>query len=315
MEFGQSFALRRAPLNRAANDAFRRPFAVARTLIAADAATPNRLRSATKVKVKPGRTLSAVRPNPGIAANYRRKIDRLIEEMNKSVKYHVTAAYRSKPPAVAVMMAEDEGPATELRGLMARLRRRWNRRFRDAAERLARYFARSAAERTEAELRRVLRTGGFSVRFRPTRAVQDAMQATVAENVSLIRSIPERYFTQIEGDVMSSASAGRDLSYLTDRLQSYDGVTRRRAEIIARDQNNNMTATISRVRYVELGITEAVWLHSGGGVEPRPTHLTMSGKRYKIAEGMWDPAENEYVHPGQLINCRCVSRPVIPGLE
>jgi uncharacterized protein with gpF-like domain len=63
-----------------------------------------------------------------------------------------------------------------------------------------------------------------------------------------------------------------------------------------------------------LGITEAVWLHSGGGKVPRPTHVRNNGRRYSVAEGWLDPAEGRRVFPGELINCRCVSRAVMPGL-
>jgi len=41
----------------------------------------------------------------------------------------------------------------------------------------------------------------------------------------------------------------------------------------------------------------------------------MDGKKYDVAKGMWDPAVREYIFPGQLINCRCFSRSVIPGFN
>jgi hypothetical protein len=40
----------------------------------------------------------------------------------------------------------------------------------------------------------------------------------------------------------------------------------------------------------------------------------MDGKTYDVKKGMWDPTEKKYVLPGELINCRCFSRPVIEGL-
>jgi len=48
---------------------------------------------------------------------------------------------------------------------------------------------------------------------------------------------------------------------------------------------------------------------------PRKTHIAMDGKSYRIAEGMYDSAEGKYVLPGELINCRCTSRAVIPAFE
>ena len=56
-----------------------------------------------------------------------------------------------------------------------------------------------AAERSAAALGSILRRGGFAVELRTTRAVNDVVRAAVAENVSLIRSIPAQHFTAIEG--------------------------------------------------------------------------------------------------------------------
>jgi hypothetical protein len=36
---------------------------------------------------------------------------------------------------------------------------------------------------------------GFTVEFKMTSQMNNALQATIAENVGLIRSIPEKYFT------------------------------------------------------------------------------------------------------------------------
>src|SRR5205085_12109859 len=93
------------------------------------------------------------------------------------------------------------------------------------------------------------------------------------------------------------------------------GVTRRRAALIARDQNNKVSGALHRVRQLELGIEKAIWIHSGGGKHPRPTHVRNNGKQYDVAKGWYDPAEKKFVMPGELINCRCVSRPVIAGFS
>jgi hypothetical protein len=45
-----------------------------------------------------------------------------------------------------------------------------------------------------------------------TSQMNNALQATIAENVVLIRSIPEKYFTEVEGLVMRSVARGRELS-------------------------------------------------------------------------------------------------------
>jgi len=56
-------------------------------------------------------------------------------------------------------------------------------------------------------------------------------------------------------------------------------------------------------------------VHSGAGKHPRPTHVAMNGKKYDVNIGMWDEAVKRWVYPGEGINCRCISRPVISGFS
>lgn len=296
-------------------------------------------------------TLAAVRPNVGIAIAYRAKLDALIENMHRSLMWWIGACYRRNEPEIAklaldaierlgedagvavknlpilsvedgpdaprhgAVIASDASPAKVLNSVFDRLRRRWLSRFDDLAPDMARRFATQAKDRSDAALRESLRRAGMTVKFTMTRATNDAYQAVIAENVGLIRSIAEQHLTQVQGEVMRSVQAGRDLGALAQTIERQYGVTRRRAALIARDQNNKATAVIQRVRQQELGIQEAVWLHSAGGKEPRPSHVKAGRERevYKIAEGWLDPHMGKRIWPGELINCRCVSRPVLPG--
>jgi len=141
------------------------------------------------------------------------------------------------------------------------------------------------------------------------------MKASVEEQVKLISNIPQQYFTQVQGAVMRSVQTGRDLNQLSKDLQKRLKIEKKRAALIARDQNNKMTANFVRVRQQELGIKQAIWVHSLGGKVPRPSHKKNDGKPYDVEKGWYDPDEGEYIQPGMLINCRCVSRSIIPGFE
>lgn len=256
-------------------------------------------------------------PCAGTEVEYRRRLDKLVQEMSRSVVYWLRAMYRADPPAVAVLAEQAQDARTsaqKLRELMRSLADRWQSRFDEVGPEMAEWFAKSASARSDKQLQALLRKGGWSVRPRYSKAQRDILAATVAENVSLIRSIPQSYMTQIESAVMRSVQTGRDLSQLTRDIEKQTGVTRRRAAAIARDQNNKTNASLQRARQMELGIKEAIWMHSGAGKHPRPTHVRNNNKRYDIAKGWWDPAVKAYIHPGMLINCRCVSRPVIAGI-
>ncbi|MDB5777600.1 MAG: putative phage head morphosis protein [Herbaspirillum sp.] len=253
--------------------------------------------------------LAAIHPNAGLQMAYQKRIDALVDEMQASLVYWLKAAYRANEPE----MAQDASPATALRDAMRKLSRRWQKRFDEAAPDLARYFATNAADRSDSALRATLKRCGFAVEFKMTAAANDVMQATIGENVGLIRSIASQHLSDVEGMVMRSVSAGRDLGTLSQELAARYGVTKRRAAFIARDQNNKATANITRVRQDGLGITEAQWIHSHGGAHPRPSHVAAAKKRYAIKEGMY--LDGKWTWPGVEPGCRCISRSVIPGLD
>ena len=166
------------------------------------------------------------------------------------------------------------------------------------------------AKRMPPELRLALKEAGWTVEFKMTPAVRDAFNASLEENVGLIRSIPEKYLQQVEGTVMRSYSAGRDLETMVKELKQLYPAASHRAELIARDQSNKANAVVNRARQMELGITEAIWMHSHAGKNPRPDHVAANGKRYNIAEGC--KISGEFIQPGEEINCRCTSRAILP---
>lgn len=249
--------------------------------------------------------LAAIHPNAGLAAAYRRRLRRMVEEMHRSLLYWIGAAYRSRPPE----MAQDASPAANLRAEMAALARRWQRRFDEAAEDVARHFGTAAANQTDAAMKAALGKAGFTVDFVWTREANDVLQACIGEQVGLIKSIASEHLTQVEGLVMRAVSSGSDLGTLAKQLEERYGVTQRRAAFIATDQNAKASAAILRVRQTRLGL-KAIWLHSHGGRKPRPSHVAADGKEYDPQEGML--IDGEWILPGQKPRCRCISQSIIP---
>jgi len=262
----------------------------------------------TKLKVLP-----PVRASLAQEVEYRRRLQALVDEMHCSVLYWLSASYKRNEPEIA----QDELPAEALRKALRKLSRQWQQNFNDAAPRLARYFATAQKRRSERLLYKILADAGIAVKFTMTRAMRDVLRASLNEQVSLIKSIPQKYLTQVEGAVMRSVSAGRDLASLTREINEEYGVTMRRAAFIARDQSNKSTAIITRTRQLEAGIKQAIWVHSTAGKTPRPTHLAAGRRRqrYDIAKGWFDPHEQKRILPGELPNCRCTARAVVRGFS
>lgn len=262
----------------------------------------------------PGKSIviRPVRPNLGVQEAYRKQLLVMVEAMNASIIWWVSAAYRGDLPAMAMAM-DAATPATVLRRVMVKLARRWQRQFDEAAEKMATTFADGATKAAEANAKSILAKAGFSVPFVQTPDMRDAFSSVVGENIALIKSMPAQAMTDVQGAVMRSVQAGRDLGTLRDELISLGAKSENRAALIARDQNNKATAVMSKARRLSLGLTKAKWRHSKGGVHPRKSHQAADSKVYDIAVGCY--IDGEYIMPGEKINCRCVSAVIIPGFD
>ena len=139
-------------------------------------------------------TLAAIRPNAGIEAAFQKRLDRLIDEMHRSLEYWICAAYKANPPE----MAQDSLSSIALTMVVRRLTRRWTKRFNEAAPEIADYFTKAIADRSDRDLQAALRKAGMTVKFQMTPEMSDIMRSTVADQVSLIKSIAQQHLGQVE---------------------------------------------------------------------------------------------------------------------
>lgn len=263
-------------------------------------------------------TLRSIRPNKGIELAYRKKLIKLIDDMQHSVKYWIEAAYKRQEHSI---LAKDEIPADAMVRALRKRMNQWNRNFSKEAEKLAQWFVSQNYNYTETafldawkayqnqKFKTKLETIGFAVPLKMTPALRNVVKSFIHENVNLIKSIPEKYFTEVEGMVMRSVRSGRDLAYLSDELKRRYGITRRRAILIARDQNNKATEQLNRTRQYEVGIKKGIWQHTPGIKEPRPSHEKADGKIFDLTKGLY--IDGEWIYPGEKINCHCTYKPII----
>lgn len=225
--------------------------------------------------------------------------------MVKSADYWARAQYNAHKSG--------ERGMNDIADRLINLRERWVATFSDAAVTIAPQFVNAVDSTATKSLKRSIGEKDLpKVKFTMTPEMKQAVDGIVAENVNLIKSIPEKYFTQVQTITLQSITRGRDLQYMTEELQKQFGVTRRRAERIAIDQNNKATAELARVRQQSLGITKGIWIHSGGGSHPRPKHVRANGQEFELDKGLPVGDNGEYVLPGQEINCGCSWKPVLP---
>lgn len=135
--------------------------------------------------------------------------------------------------------------------------------------------------------------------------VQSTLQATLAENVSLVRSLNDQMRNGISGAVFRGLSNRTPAREVAREIRKVAEVGQRRAELIAADQLQKLSARLDQERQEQVGAEEFEWLHSGK-LHPRPEHLARDGKRFR-----WDSDVAKTDPPGRAIRCGCRSRPII----
>ena len=268
----------------------------------------------TRSRVRHTKTIRPLRPSAGLEAWYRRELKKAVKEMSHSVEYWLRAVYRRREDEI---IAEDASPAWNIWEDLKRTMKRWQKYFDELGERLARRFVGRLSKAEKARFEQALKDAGWTVKFRTPRGVNNILQSAIIENVNLIKSIPEHYLTDVQSIVNVGIQNGKDLDYITRELHKRYEITERRANMIARDQNNKVTAALDREHASNLGITEAVWVYTYGSKEPRHTHVEMDGKRFKLSEGLYDPNPKvaRKIQPAELINCRCMYRMLLPEMD
>ncbi len=262
----------------------------------------------------PGKKPVLIKPfnaSAGVKAWYRRALAELVKEMHDEVMQQVLEVWKEQPPEK--LLAHDESAPEKLQRVFDYLTKKFQERFNELSHGLARTFAFKAISTTERQMRAAFAKKGFELQFRPTKSSVEAVHAAIAENVSLIRSIPPQYFKDIQTQVWQSVMKGGDLHTLTQNLRKVHGISYRRAETIARDQTNKAKAVTETIRRLELGLTQARWLHSGKGKQKRKSHVAFSGHIFDLKKGAY--LDGKWVWPGSEINCGCTSSVIVPGFD
>jgi SPP1 gp7 family putative phage head morphogenesis protein len=128
-----------------------------------------------------------------------------------------------------------------------------------------------------------------------------------ADNVSLIKSVPSRFFSDIEKQVTSGVRSGQRWEDLARDLEAKHGVAKDRAKVIARDQVGKFYGELNQRRQENLGITGYTWRTSNDN-RVREDHELREGVRFEWS----DPPPDG--HPGEPVLCRCYAEPDVDSI-
>ena len=163
-----------------------------------------------------------------------------------------------------------------------------------------------------------------------TPKIATALESSVVKNVSLIKSIPEQYFSKIEQLIHENVTKGRTGGSLIADIKKLNGSTKKKAKLIARDQTAKLVSNLNKERQQQAGIVGYQWRNSQDKrVRGNPSGLYPKSKfDHWKREGqyfLWENTKNPPMapngkpfrqppadgHAGDAILCRCTADPVI----
>ena len=136
--------------------------------------------------------------------------------------------------------------------------------------------------------------------------IRTLMNAWRRENISLIRTIPQRLHDGLYKAITREFAAKPfDQQALAKVINQQSGSTGYNLRRIARDQTNKAVAQLTRARHQQLGIEEFIWRTARDG-RVRDSHAALEGTRHR-----YDDPPSEGL-PGEPILCRCISQGIPP---
>lgn len=245
---------------------------------------------------------------------YQKALDKLIERMRKEYERELGKLLPELAEDAALSM--DANLGSQARILLNKLSAKWQALFGRSASRITDRMISQVDTASKANLGASLKqlSGGLTIKTPDMPAgLQDVISASIAENVSLIKSVAVQYHDRISSAVLVSIqTGGQGRATVLEQLREIGGMSERRAKLIARDQTSKITTQMNAERAKSVGMRKFQWLHSGGGAEPRKLHQRLDGQIFSYDDlPVIDERTGERGLPGQLINCRCQAIPVL----
>jgi SPP1 gp7 family putative phage head morphogenesis protein len=110
--------------------------------------------------------------------------------------------------------------------------------------------------------------------------------------------------------ILNGVLPGQDrVEDVRGRLMDKFGLSKSRADLIARDQTLKLNSQLSQARATSVGVTSYTWVTSRDE-RVRSGHAALHGKVFRYdTPPVTNPRTGEVNHPGGDFQCRCVAVP------
>jgi len=182
-----------------------------------------------------------------------------------------------------------------------------NEHLRNLTGLVEQYFQMTARHGRRQLIRQIRRAISIDA-MAPEPALDAMMDLWVKEGHRLITKMSEDQITDTMNIARRGIRAGDRPGLIAEKIRAKTGIAERKARLIARDQTNKLHGQMTKMRHEALGIESYIW-RTSRDERVRPSHMIKEGVEFR-----WDDPPYDTGHPGEQIQCRCTSEPVIPGL-
>lgn len=185
-----------------------------------------------------------------------------------------------------------------------------------ALENRLKAIANGVQEHSRGELARI-----HSSPFTPQ--MESKSRAFVQENVRLIKKMTREQVTAIRDIVVVAVQQQTTYREVKADIEEQFGLTKSRAELIARDQILKHNAEVTEELHKQAGVTKYIWNTSHdervrgtpGGKWPKGNHYFLDGKIFEYSNPpVVDTKTGRKANPGQDYQCRCIAIPYTDDL-
>lgn len=147
---------------------------------------------------------------------------------------------------------------------------------------------------------------------------EQAIRRWIDENVLMIKSIPTETLGEMRQIILNGYRRGETMTSIAKQIQEQYKLSRRKAQLLARDQVSTLNSQITKLQHEDAGCTKYRWSTSRDS-RVRPCHKALDGKviSWDDPPEMWYDTKSRgrvstgrRCHPGEDYCCRCVAIPV-----
>lgn len=159
---------------------------------------------------------------------------------------------------------------------------------------------------------KVSKIQGISVeRLIQEEGLKENTNALILETELWARRLRDSSLQNYTANSLRVMSQGASLDDTILEYKQEVGKSRSNAKMNARSQVANFNGMSNKIRYQNLGITEAIW-RTSGNEKVRKSHKDRDGKRYSLEKGLYSSIDQKWLLPGVDYNCVCTGDPIIP---